>query len=124
MSPEELLENLRQFTGTEGYTRYSPSLFPTLILTDGTLFLAENAGCYWLMDMVGSYLPEVKDGFAVVKHIGTPDSNGVFTITDDDPANTVYAQQLVEYSDFPLTEIKMYLSHDGEHWVLMLPSEY
>ena len=27
-------------------------------------------------------------------------------------------------TDFPLNEITLYASWDGEHWVLMLPSEY
>jgi hypothetical protein len=50
----------RQFTGTEGYIRWSP-LFPRMVLTDGTKFVAENgggAGAYWLMDAIASHQPK------------------------------------------------------------------
>lgn len=41
MKPEDLKEALRNFTGSEEFTRYSPLLFPNLIITEGLKFLAE-----------------------------------------------------------------------------------
>lgn len=35
-----------------------------------------------------------------------------------------YARQEIAYKDFPLSEIQLYACLTGEHWVLMLPSEY
>ena len=32
--------------------------------------------------------------------------------------------QAVEYTDFPLNDISLWLVRDDQHWVLMLPSEY
>ena len=42
----------------------------------------------------------------------------------DDGNGYVYATQNIEYTDFPLNEIKLYCCFDGEHWVIMLTSEY
>jgi hypothetical protein len=35
-----------------------------------------------------------------------------------------HARQAIPYTDFPMSEITLYASWDGEHWVIMLPSEY
>lgn len=115
-------DDLKQFTGTEQWHRYSP-LFPTMLLTDGAKYLAEEAGAYWLMDMIGSYLPKIQDGFAVAK-LSVADNKGKFTLADDDPAGTTFAEQTVEYTDFPLDEIKLYVIAEGDNWVVLLPSEY
>jgi len=48
------LSQLNGFSGTESYHRFSV-LFPNLVLTDGVKFLAENASCYWWLDIIGSY---------------------------------------------------------------------
>lgn len=123
MDKDQLLDELRHFYGTEHYYRYMPGL----VITDGVKFLADNAGCYWLLDMVWSYLPVLRksrDTFFVVRYAGTPGESGLFSITDDIPATQTYATQTVEYSDFPLDEIVLYLSATEEEFVLMLRSEY
>lgn len=120
---EELLNDLPCFTGTEGYFRYNPMLFPRVILTDGALFLAAEAEAYWLMDLIASHLPKVKDSFAVVmlqKH----GDEATIVLADDNPATVVYARQDVEYTDFPLDSLTLYAINDGAHWVILLPSEY
>jgi len=35
-----------------------------------------------------------------------------------------HARQAIPYTDVPLSEITLYACWDGEHWVIMLPSEY
>src|ERR1039458_1638641 len=49
----ELLQALPQFTGTEAYHRFN-RIFPKTLITDGVLYLAENAECYWLLDILAS----------------------------------------------------------------------
>lgn len=49
---KEALKNLEAFTGTEGYHRISNHC----LLTDGAKHLAENADCFWLMDIIDSYM--------------------------------------------------------------------
>jgi hypothetical protein len=34
------------------------------------------------------------------------------------------ARQDIPFTDFPLSEQTLYACCDGEHWVIMLPSEY
>ena len=125
MDKDQLLDELRTFYGTESYYRTGPGL----LLTDGVKFLADNAHCYWLLDMVWSYLPVLRksrDTFFVVvlTKEGVLDPGAIFTIQDDIPPNQTYAQQAIEYADFPLDEIVLYLSATEGEFVLMLRSEY
>lgn len=125
MDKDQLLDALRNFYGTENYYRTNPGL----LVTDGVKFLADNAGCYWLLDMVWSYLPVLRksrDTFFVVvlTKEGVRDPGAIFSIQDDIPPNQTYAQQAIEYTDFLLDEIVLYLSATEEEFVLMLRSEY
>ena len=125
MTKDQLLDELHRFYGTEHYYRTNPGL----LVTDGVKFLADNAHCYWLLDMVWSYLPVLRksrDTFFVVvlTKEGVLDPGAIFTIQDDIPPNQTYAQQAIEYTDFPLDEIVLYLSATEEAFVLMLRSEY
>lgn len=61
MSERNLTPNdLAGFTGTEGYLRWNPPLFPDILLTDGARYVAETAGAFWLMDIIGSYWTGLK----------------------------------------------------------------
>lgn len=118
MNTNELIANLSQFTGTEKFY----SITSRHLLTDGTKYLAEQAQCFWLMDAIASHLPkQFHDYFAVVtlKVVGT---SAILTL--DDGNGNVFALQHIEYTDFPLDQIKLYCGFDGEHWAIMLTSEY
>ena len=58
------LQTLNQFTGTTQYRRIGPRH----LLTDGTHYLAEQAGCYWLMGEIALHLTELgrKDLFVLI----------------------------------------------------------
>ena len=125
IAAEVLKNNLRQFTGTEHYWRYSP-LFPNVVLTDGAKYLADQAGAYWLMDVISSHMPKVKDYFAIAWFYKI-DSEWCFRLLSDLPIedDTVeWAHQKIEFSDFPLNEIKLYVAKQDDLWVILLPSEY
>ncbi len=116
----ELKNALAQFTGTENYHR----LYPKIVLTDGAKYLADAAGCYWLMDLYASHLASVDpsvDGFTCLKL--TKQGNGV-DIAIEDGNTQLLAQQRIEYTDFPLENFMFYAVWAGEFWVLMLRSEY
>ena len=118
MNTNELTANLRQFTGTEHYYRITNRH----LLTDGTKYLAEEAECFWLMTAIASHLPKSQDDqFATVK-LTVKDSTALLTL--DDGNRHVFARQAIEYTDFPLSELTLYCVFDGEHWLIMLPSEY
>ena len=126
MNEREIREGLVGFTGSETFLRYSP-LFPNVVITEGVIWLAENAQCYWLLDVIASHLPAVQragETFAVVMIERTSGSGATVAIVDDIPANTIYADQLIEYTDFPLAVLKMYVGYDSENWTVMLIDEY
>ena len=91
--------------------------------TDGTKYLSDAAGAYWLMDAVASHLDEIgiADWFVVVR-LTVKSSEALMVYEDGN--GTEYARQAIPYTDFPLAEMTLYCCFDGEHWVLMLPSEY
>ena len=110
---------LSQFIGTEAYWYISPSA----VLTDGTKYVADAAGAYWLMDAIACYLPQFtgKEDFIVAK-LNVIGSSADLVL--DDGNGRVLDQQHIEYTDFPLTSFQLYACWGGEHWVVMLPSEY
>ncbi len=115
----ELKAELAKFIGT---TRYYKIDRKTL-LTDGACYLCECAGAYWLMSVFSSYLHELNlnDWFAVLQ-LSVVGSSAHVIISDGN--DNILATQEIEYTDFPIPSIRLFGCWDGEHWVLMLPSEY
>lgn len=111
--------DLAQFTGTDRYYR----LNRLCLLTDGTKYLAEVAGAFWLMDAAASYLIELgtADWFVQVM-LEVTASKALLTLEDGN--GHIRARQVIPYTDFPMPEQTLYACWDGQHWVLMLPSEY
>lgn len=110
---------LATFTGTERYYR----LNRLCLLTDGTKYLAEAAGAFWLMDAAASYLIELGTNDWFVKVALTLTGSSA-ELTLDDGNGNLRARQVIPYTDFPMPQQTLYACWDGEHWVLMLPSEY
>ncbi len=110
---------LSQFTGTARYYRISRRH----LLTDGTKYLAEQAECFWMMDAISSHLTEIgtADWFVIAK---TSVQQGRALTVYEDGNGHEHARQEIPHTDFPLAEITLYACWDGEHWVIMLPSEY
>lgn len=124
MDSNKLELALNQFYGTGAWHPLSV-LFRNVMLTDGVKYLADEAGAYWLMDAIASYLPTIPSGERfLVAQFSTYKNTGNLLLVDDAPADIVYAEQQFEYTDFPLETIKFYVVRDGEYWVIMLPSEY
>jgi hypothetical protein len=110
---------LNQFIGTEKYYRISRRH----LLTDGTKYLAQEAECFWMMDAIASHLCEIgtEDWFVVIRVQVT---EGRAVMIYEDGNDREHARQEIPYTDFPLNSIALYACWDGEHWVIMLPSEY
>ncbi|NHO57761.1 hypothetical protein GOB86_11980 [Acetobacter lambici] len=101
-----------------------------LILTDGAAYLAHN-GAAWLLDIVASarLVPAVRraefecwmlrvDLIKQCAEVVCTDGNG------EREANILYRQRL-EYTDFPLAELRLYVVADSDPGkVVMLTSEY
>ena len=119
---EELKSGLANFCGTEAYHKYMPGM----VLTDGALWLAQNAGCFWLMDIAWSVLgkPAVKaSGFLAVKLKKTATTKGCTVRVEDGDENLLYSEK-IGYTDFPFDEYTFFVQWGGDFWVAMLTSEY
>ena len=115
-------EELSQFYGTEHYYQWS-ALFRNMALTDGAKYVAERASAYWLMDAIASYLPKYqRGGFAVAKLVKRK-KDWLLTVDFGDGGKPL-ARQIIEYSDFPLDSITLYIAPGNGGWVIMLPGEY
>lgn len=119
-SKQEILDIIGQASGTTAYHRFSP--FPGFpVITDGVLAVAEAAGCFWLLDMIGgsSLLnPKLDKAFQVwTITVNRPRDDAIVRGYND---TTLIVTQEVPCTDFPLDEFKLYLI-DG---VILLPSEY
>jgi hypothetical protein len=110
---------LSMFTGSDNYYR----LCRRHLLTDGTKYVAETASAFWMMDAVASHLSEIgtNDSFVLVR-VSVTDAAAVMRYEDGN--GNLHAEQAILYTDFPMQEFTLYACWDGEHWVLMLPSEY
>ena len=112
----ELEQELKNFHGTERYFRN----FTGLLYTDGIKYLAEKAGAYWLIDLMGSYQYRLKNvPFQIWALKVNNDRTAVVTCREDTDEPVIVEQKL-EYTDFPLKTFECYCI-DG---VLLLKSEY
>jgi hypothetical protein len=123
---------LHGYTGTYHYYK---TLLKGFYYTDGVQALCEKFECYWFMDVVMSYQPEIKKG-----KYGNPENiyfqEWVLEKTSDDTAivkcftdahkgGGCIIQQEIPYTDFPgkehhsITEAIIWVAND----VAYLPSE-
>ncbi len=114
------LDNLRQFTGTETWYRHWAN--KNVLYTDGVQYVAETAGAYWLIDAIVLNQSETAvhaEAFQVWKLKVDLSASKAVLICEDGNGNTVFNKD-IEYTDFPLAEIKFYFTDK----VLMLTGEY
>ena len=110
------LENeLSEFTGTTQYYKH----FTGLLYTDGISYLAEHAGAYWLIDLIGSDQPMLRDMEFQLWDIEVQDNKGRVSVREDTGKKVVLEHKL-EFTDFPLERLSLYCQNN----VLFLPSEY
>jgi len=128
--PESKVNNLEYelscFCGTEEYHRWN-SIFRRHVLTDGVKYLADQTGAYWLMDLIASYQCESRmrrntfQCWTLKVDLKTQKA----VVACDNGNGKILAEQKIEYTDFPLEEIKLYMIDDGgQYAVILLPNEY
>lgn len=118
MTPEQIEQGLQQFFGTEAWHR----LRPGVLLTDGALFLARETGAFWLMDVIWSYQPFLKQVPFQVWHLKRQ-GEGCIVWCEDGNYNKLKSQK-IDFTDFPLEETKLFASKEDGELVILLPSEY
>jgi hypothetical protein len=130
MTTHTLSENdLCQFSGSEHWYRHG--LVRNVAYTDGAQYVAEHGGAYWLLDVIAiaqmhdkAVKPQPFQVWTLKVH---GDRKGTVTC-DTGNGKELYRQEL-EYTDFPLPEMKLYCCADGVlgqgiDRVILLPSEY
>jgi len=123
METIEIKEELKQFHGT---TEYHKHLFPgksPILLTDGCKYIRDVCKAYWLFDAILSYqcekiLKDVNFQIWELKQLRL-DLTWLLTCREDTDRKPLIRQS-IEYSDFPLDYIKIWVIDK----VALLPSEY
>jgi hypothetical protein len=120
--------DLQQFTGSEQNIRHSMNRH--LVFTEGVDYVRKNAGAFWLIDdiaIANAHESQLKNeefqSWTLVKH-----ANNVASLMATDGNNNILYAKKIDYTDFPLDEIKFYVVSTEDFGVgnkmLMLPSEY
>jgi hypothetical protein len=119
MKREEIQNIINHSTGTTAYHRFSPiSGYP--VITDGVQALAEAAGCYWILDIIGSYQHVKKlDKAFQVWTLAVDLVNCTAVVCGLNDTKLIITQE-ISYTDFPLEKLKLFLM-DG---VILLPTEH
>lgn len=125
MDATELRMALAGFTGSDTFIRHP--LTSRVLMTEGAVFLAEQAQAWWLTDAIVSYLtdPRAKrEEFQVWRlRVDTTKRSATLTMTDGN-SDTPIVTQAIDYTDFLLDEVALWLVRGGPTWTLMLPTEY
>lgn len=147
MNAKEFESTLSRFTGLEDYHRHP--LMRNVYATDGAEFVFRNGGkeipprkefqeftnntANWLFDLIASWLHKTRSEPFQVWKLERRWKNKKHTKCDwlascEDGNGHVVAKQVIEYSDFMLDEITLWMEYgsiDGVNpaWIIMIPSE-
>jgi len=91
-----------------------------VLYTDGVRYLAEEAGAYWLLDVIASYQPQLGDVEFQVWKLEKQANNSALVYAVEDEGKPPLVEQEIPYTDFPFEEYKLYC----QNTVILLPSEY
>jgi hypothetical protein len=111
---------LAQFTGSEQWHRHG--LARSILFTDGAKYVADKAGAYWLLDEIALAQRFEKsvaaEEFQLWKLTVKPDHTAVLACEDGN--GEAVLSKAIPFTDFPLDEIKFYVTNN----TILLPSEY
>ncbi len=137
MKDIELIKaDLKQCYGTEGYHYNTLTKQVGVVYTDGVKKMIEVCEASWLLDIILSYQykcrfdESLRDRQFWTLTVNQEEKTAVIKCERD--TNDVYITQKIEFTDFPLPEMRVWLSGgscmiEGELkkvLVAMLPSEY
>lgn len=126
-------ESLGQFTGTEAYHSLGLTTKMTkVIMSDGALHVAKEAGAFWLMDEIAFAVAQVakqNDRLAGIQfwHLQKSGTIARLLCYEDTGMKPAYVKH-IEFTDFPLDSIDLWVQPtqlgDEDYWLIHLPSEY
>src|SRR5258705_12313698 len=107
--------DLRQFTGSE--TWYMHWCNPRITFTDGVKYVAQHGGAFWLIDAIvfRQDVPAVKATRSQFWKLAVANKSAILSCEDGN-GDVVYTQ-VIDFTDFPLPEIKIWFMDN----VLLLP---
>ena len=125
--PKELPDLSMHYGSSEYFQHWLPLWNGTkMVYTEGIKHLADAVGAYWLIDAIASHQTDKRlvrsqrlREFQLWELKVKPDRSCTLTCRADSNEAPVITQE-IEYTDFPLDEITLYVEGD----VLLLPSEH
>ena len=123
MNDIAIRHELKQFHGTSEYHKH---LFPgksPILLTDGCKYIRDACNAYWLFDAILSYQCDkvLKSVAFQVRELKLLKVDLSWQLTcREDTGTKPLIRQTIEFSDFPMDYIKIWLIDKVE----LLPSEY
>ncbi len=108
-------DQLREHTSTNNYYNYLCGL----LITDGAKALADQFECYWFLDIIASYQPQLKEEeFQVWILTKKEDGSAVISCTDGN--DRILVTQNIPWTDFEAGAATVWV----ENGVGLLPSEH
>lgn len=123
---EELEEKLSNYYGTEQWHRVNPFV-PSFLITDGVKAWAELCQAFWSLDIIALQLVKYnrKETFLVLEVDCNKNHTCTISIKADTNEPVIKAVKQKNYDkSMPVGTHKFYLIYDGQHSVMLLPSEY
>jgi len=114
---KELISKLEGFIGTECYYKVG---LGRLKMTDGVKYLCDKSKCYWLVDLVASYQPKLRNYPFQVWNIKVDEKQKAIVTCREDIGQPEIVKQKISYTDFLLDDFEFYCIDD----VILLKSEY
>lgn len=116
-------KDLEQFYGTINY--YKLGYYP-VYATDGVEYFCRTAEAYWLFDEIAHFIcHKTKEPFVVaIITVNNTDNGRCAVLKYEDGNCNEIGGKVIDYTDLPVGEWKLWASNHPEEKVVMLPSEY
>ena len=120
----ENLDGLENFYGTEQYYRGAAG---ALKYTDGVKYVAEKAGAYWLLQLIGTLASTIYTNQAISEYDKEfltadlevqEDDSAVLSITNGNKKELSNFE--IPFTDFPAEKCRFFITNE----VILLPTEY
>jgi hypothetical protein len=117
ISSAQLRADLSLHTGSEQLYRHA--LQKNCLYTEGVQYFAENAGCYWFLDILATevFMLQARSEFLAIE-LNVADGKAVILVTDGN-GQKLWSRR-IPFTDAPSGVWSFYLSNS----VCLLPSEY
>ncbi len=122
---DQLRASLAHFTGTEHWYRH-PLNPRAVTFTDGAKAFAEDAGCFWLLDILATELVPLALKHGIIFTTCTVKDGKARIAANRDTGQPDVWSKDIESTDCPEGEWPLWMGDGGPYdtVVIMLPSEY